>query len=168
MILTSKGIFDQNIEVAYVPMKTPLPLSFELDSSTRETLTIDFPLFFMLIFLFPFFYLVSRLAEEKEGKAREGMKMMGLKDATYFISWFLFYVGIILVEALIITAVIKPSFLILANAFLIFIMSFLYGISTFGIAVVLAAILPNSRSSATAATLFHIITYFLIFPILGT
>ena len=32
----------------------------------------------MCIFLLPLFYMVSKLAEEKESKAREGMKMMGL------------------------------------------------------------------------------------------
>jgi hypothetical protein len=34
--------------------------------------------------------LVTRLAEEKESKAREGMKMMGLSDASYYASQFVF------------------------------------------------------------------------------
>jgi hypothetical protein len=33
--------------------------------------------------------MVTRLAEEKESKAREGMKMMGLKDSTYYLGWFI-------------------------------------------------------------------------------
>jgi hypothetical protein len=32
----------------------------------------------MIIFIIPFFFLTSKLASEKETKAKEGMKMMGL------------------------------------------------------------------------------------------
>jgi hypothetical protein len=31
------------------------------------------------------------MANEKESKAKEGMKMMGLTDSTYYISWFITY-----------------------------------------------------------------------------
>jgi len=34
--------------------------------------------------------MVSKLAEEKESKAREGMKMMGLRDHSYYLAWVLF------------------------------------------------------------------------------
>lgn len=45
----------------------------------------------MFTFLIPLYYIVSKLAEEKENKSREGMKMMGLKDTSYFLSWLVFY-----------------------------------------------------------------------------
>ena len=51
----------------------------------------------MFTFLIPLYYLVSKLAEEKELRSREGMKMMGLKDSSYFLSWFVFYFLIIIV-----------------------------------------------------------------------
>jgi len=37
----------------------------------------------MFTFLIPLYYLVTKLAEEKELKSREGMKMMGTKDFPY-------------------------------------------------------------------------------------
>lgn len=40
----------------------------------------------MCIFMLPLYYMITKLAEEKESKAREGMKMMGLNDKTYFVS----------------------------------------------------------------------------------
>ena len=54
-----------------------------------------FPFFYMCIYLLPLYYMVTKIAEEKESRGREGMKMMGLKDETYFVAWFLF-VGIII------------------------------------------------------------------------
>lgn len=37
-----------------------------------------FPFFFMIQYLIPFYYLTSKISQEKESKSREGMKMMGL------------------------------------------------------------------------------------------
>jgi ATP-binding cassette subfamily A (ABC1) protein 3 len=69
-------------------------------------LTLNFPFFFIFTFLIPLYYIVSKLAEEKESKAREGMKMMGLNDFTYYISWFIFYTFIILVMSIIMVLII--------------------------------------------------------------
>ena len=44
----------------------------------------------MCIYLLPLYYMVTKIAEEKESRGREGMKMMGLRDETYFMGWFLF------------------------------------------------------------------------------
>jgi hypothetical protein len=34
---------------------------------------------------------VYRIVKEKESKTRESMKMMGLTDTSYWMSWFVFY-----------------------------------------------------------------------------
>jgi len=39
---------------------------------------MNFPFFYMIMYLIPFYYLTSKIAQEKESKSREGMKMMGL------------------------------------------------------------------------------------------
>ena len=39
--------------------------------------------------------MVTKVAEEKESRGREGMKMMGLRDETYFIAWFIFLLFIV-------------------------------------------------------------------------
>ena len=117
----------------------------------------------MTTFLIPLYYLVSKLAEEKELRSREGMKMMGLKDASYFLSWFLFYACIVLVMALIITGVVSINVFPKSSKFLVFLLAFFYGLSLFGFALVIVSILPTMRASATAATLLHLITYFAVF-----
>lgn len=56
----------------------------------------------LITFTIPMFYLVSKLAEEKESKAREGMKMMGLTEPIYYLSWWVFFTGIVIVMTLVI------------------------------------------------------------------
>ena len=119
----------------------------------------------MFTFLIPLYYLVSKLAEEKESKAREGMKMMGLKDTSYYMSWFVFYFMIIVVMSLIICAVSYINVFHKSNQLLIFIMALLYGMSLFGFSVMIVAVLPTVRSSATAASLAHVLTYFIVFAL---
>jgi hypothetical protein len=55
-----------------------------------QQLTMAFPFFLMCIYLLPLYYTVTKLAEEKESKAREGMKMMGLRDQSYYLAWLVF------------------------------------------------------------------------------
>jgi ATP-binding cassette subfamily A (ABC1) protein 1 len=119
----------------------------------------------MFTFLIPLYYLVSKLAEEKESRSREGMKMMGLKDASYFLSWFVFYVIVNLVQAAVITAMVCINLFTASNKLLIFLHCFLFGTSLFGFAVIVVSILPTVRASATAATLIHLITYFFMFSL---
>ena len=119
----------------------------------------------MFTFLIPLYYIVSKLAEEKESKSREGMKMMGLKDSSYFLSWIVFYGTIVLFMSLVITAMLSINVFFNSNKFLVFLMAFFYGMSLFGFSLVIVALLPTQRSSATAASLLHIITYFVIFAI---
>lgn len=43
--------------------------------------------------------------------------------------------------------------------------NFIYGISLFGFSVMIVAVLPTQRSSSLAASLLHVITYFIVYAI---
>ena len=97
----------------------------------------------MFTFLIPLYYIVSKLAEEKESKAREGMKMMGLKDFTYYLSWFIFYTVIIIIMSAIMTLLVGLNVFSQSNGLLILILAILYGLSLFGFAIFIVAIIPT-------------------------
>ena len=144
-------------------MRTP---DYEnINPAATQQLQLNFPFFYMFTFLIPLYYIVSKLSEEKESKSREGMKMMGLSDSTYFLSWFIFYAIVVLVMSIIITIIVSINVFNQSNKGLIFILCFLYGLSLFGFSVLVVAFIPTQRSSATVATLFHLISYFIVFTI---
>lgn len=124
-----------------------------------------FPFFLMFTFLIPLYYIVSKLAEEKESKSREGMKMMGLKDSTYFLSWMTTFGIVIAIMSILV--LIMTCFITFrqSNKFLVFILSFIYGLSLFGFSVMIVAVLPTQRSSSLAASLLHVVTYFIVYAI---
>jgi hypothetical protein len=57
----------------------------------------------MIIYIAPYFYIVSKMASEKESKAKEGMKMMGLNDVTYYVAWFILYLTVSIIVSLLVT-----------------------------------------------------------------
>ena len=152
-----------SIEIAYMPMKTP---EYEdIPPIAIDGLSQQFPFFFMFTFLIPLYYLVSKLAEEKESKSREGMKMMGLKDSSYFLSWWVFFLIIIIVMSTVLSGMVSINVFKKSSKILIWFMAFFYGLSLFGFSLVIVSILPTVRSSATAATLIHVISYFMVFAL---
>ena len=90
------------------------------------------PLYMLIIFIIPIFYITGKLAEEKESKAREGMKMMGLNDATYYCSWITIFTIIMLYTSIVVTVVMTKMFN-KNSGLAIFIFNFFYGLSFFGI-----------------------------------
>ena len=111
--------------------------------------------------------MVSKIAEEKESRGREGMKMMGLRDETYFLAWFIFLLLIVtgMSTLMVITAAVGvfPQ----SNMFLILLMSVLYGMTMFGFAFSITSVFTGKKSSATAATLLHILSYYFGFVFQG-
>ena len=91
--------------------------------------------------MIPVFYITTKLTEEKESKAREGMKMMGLKDATYYLAWIIFNTTIILIITIIVT-LFEYKVLKNCNFVLIFCLNFLYGLSFLGSILFCSAVLP--------------------------
>jgi mannose/fructose/N-acetylgalactosamine-specific phosphotransferase system component IIC len=85
-LLTGKRISE--IMLAFLPMKTPQYNSMQQNAS--GSLAMAFPFFFMCIYLLPLYYMVTRLAEEKESKAREAIKLMGLRNMSYYAAWLAF------------------------------------------------------------------------------
>lgn len=72
-----------------------------MEPMAAQNLSLIFPFFIMCIYLLPLYYMVTKLAEEKESRGREGMIMMGLSDGSYFVAWFIFLFCIILFMSLI-------------------------------------------------------------------
>mmetsp|Transcript_270 Transcript_270/g.475 ORF Transcript_270/g.475 Transcript_270/m.475 type:complete len:855 (-) Transcript_270:2340-4904(-) len=151
------------VSMGYAPM-TSQPF-FDLPPLGIQQLQQFFPFFFMIIFLIPFYYITSKIASEKESKSREGMKMMGLDDSTYFLSWFFIFFLISVLVSLIVTLLSCLGVFLGINIFLFFVFSVFYSLTLYGWAFTIVAFLPTKRSSGIAATLLHIISFYLCYII---
>ena len=69
MLMTGRRVGE--IELAFLPMKTEA--YNQIEPLAAQNLIMVFPFFVMCTFLLPLYYMVTKLAEEKESRAREGM-----------------------------------------------------------------------------------------------
>ncbi|CAI2386299.1 unnamed protein product [Moneuplotes crassus] len=149
---------DTYIALGYLPR-------FLQDNYLKEDGRASFPVFILLIFIIPLFRLVNSLTGEKSSRAREGMKIMGLNDTPYWVSWFIYYSGICLVISII--SGLMLTFLIFENssAFFIILWLFLYGMTFFSFGVLVASIMHKPINACIFVTLLHFIPYFIFIPI---
>ena len=61
----------------------------------------------MCVYLLPLYYTVTRLAEEKETKTRDAMKLMGLRDCSYFAAWAIFLAVLVILMSVLLVATLK-------------------------------------------------------------
>lgn len=95
------------------------------------------PFFMLLIYVLPMYRLIARIVSEKETKARESMRMMGLNDFSYWLSWWVYYFIIVTIISLLVTAVVSFRVFKFSNKGLLFLVFWIYGLSLFGLAVFL-------------------------------
>ena len=133
----------------------------DITSTGIQLLSKNFPFFMMIIFMIPFFYITQKLASEKESKIKEGMKMMGLTDSTYYLSWFITYLLISTFTSMIVTYMLCFQMFKNIDFILIFTLCIMYSITLLGLSFIIVAFLPRKRSSSIAAVLINFITFFL-------
>ncbi len=95
------------------------------------------PLFMLLIYILPIYRLISNIVSEKESKARESMKIMGLVDISYWLSWWLYYFIIVTIISSICIFILSINAIKYSNRGLVFLFFEIYGLSLFGLAVFL-------------------------------
>jgi hypothetical protein len=83
-------------------------------------------------YLIVFIYIANELAGERESKSREGMKMMGLQDGTYYAGWFILFAIFAVWNSLCGTIIFHATLMQHINPLLIFLFLFLYGFALFG------------------------------------
>lgn len=116
--------------------------------------------FFMFVTsLVPVCRMISKVVTEKESKVREAMKMMGLKDTPYWLSWFIMYSLIYFIIALF-SMFISFGIFKYSNKFIVFLMFFLYGQSCLAFSVLISAIFNKAKTAVLVGMLAFFVSYF--------
>lgn len=119
--------------MTFVPFKTDKYVSDDF----KAILTGMLPFFMLLIYILPVYRLISNIVAEKESKARESMKMMGLTDFSYWLSWFTYYVIIVTLITILCLIILGPVVFKNSNIGYIFLFFWIFGISLFGLCILI-------------------------------
>ena len=119
--------------------------------------------FTIIAYALPLTINVFRIVKEKETKAKEGMKIMGLNELTYFLSYFIIYFIVNLIYSIGNCLILKNVITYIETIY-IFILYFLYGLVIFSLIYFFQSFLERTRIAVIVSLLIYALMYFFSIP----
>ncbi|TPP47555.1 ABC-2 transporter family protein [Leishmania donovani] len=113
------------------------------------------PLILVLGFLYPVSQLTKRIVVEKELRIREAMLIMGLSEWTMYLAWLVVYGVWYTVVSIIITVLLRLTYLPESSPGYVFFMFLLFSWSTIALSGAIAAVFSKARLAAIIAPLIY-------------
>ncbi|GMF31471.1 unnamed protein product [Phytophthora lilii] len=144
-------------------LTTPFPINSFASSSFYDAVTDAFPIFFILTYLHPLSKILVGLMSERETRSRELMKILGVKESSIVISWYITYIVILFVSCVLQTLVAVAKLFPNTNAVLLFLFFFLFSLSVLGFAFMISSMFSKSRTGVYVG----FITFFIMYGVTG-
>uniref|UniRef100_A0A5F8GDW2 ABC-2 type transporter transmembrane domain-containing protein n=1 Tax=Monodelphis domestica TaxID=13616 RepID=A0A5F8GDW2_MONDO len=147
-ITTNHSVVDKMMAVTGIKMKM-------LPFISKGEILYELILFFYIISFTPLIYFASLNVTKERKKVKEWMKMMGLQDLAFWLSWGVLYAGFIFIMATFLAITITYFELIIITGYLvIFTVFFLYGLSLVTFAFLLSVLIKKPVLSGSITFLF--------------
>ena len=118
------------------------------------------PFFIIIAYMAHLCIYVYRMVSEKESKAKEGMKVMGLTDGIYFCSYFIQYTAISFFDSLINAFIFIKIFNTIPYIVFFFIF-FLFSLNVFALAFFFQSFINKAKESIIISMLIYFIMFFI-------
>ena len=118
------------------------------------------PFFIIIAYMCPLCLYVYRMVGEKENKSKEGMKIMGLRESIYFLSYFIQYIVINLIDSIINTILLSWIFTKIPYYF-IFLILFLWSLDLFALIFFFQSFIDKTRVALILSLLIYFVMYFI-------
>ncbi|PNI35609.1 ABCA6 isoform 1 [Pan troglodytes] len=137
-ITTNHPVMEELMSVTAITMKT-------LPFITKNLLHNEMFILFFLLHFSPLVYFISLNVTKERKKSKNLMKMMGLQDSAFWLSWGLIYAGFIFIISIFVTIIITFTQIIVMTGFMvIFILFFLYGLSLVALVFLMSVLLKKA------------------------
>lgn len=140
---------------------SPFPTESFTSDTFQYVISSTLGMFYMLSYLYPVSQIVRALVLEKEMRIKEGMKMMGLTDFVYNMSWLIVLFCQMTVVSALITLVTADSVFEYSNNVLVFVFFEAFSLSVLGLCFLLSTFFSRAK---VASLLSPMIFFGLFFP----
>lgn len=113
------------------------------------------PLFLLLGFIPPVYNMTFKIVREKESRTKETMRIMGMTDLPYWLSWFVFYTIINTVVTTLCWGVLLINVITYSQPFYLWIFFWLYGEAVFGQILFLQSLFSGSKYAGIVSTVIY-------------
>ncbi|KAM9597862.1 ATP-binding cassette sub-family A member 6 [Trichechus inunguis] len=150
-ITTNHSVMEELLSVTGINMKI-------LPFLSKYIFQNEMFIFYCLIYFSPFIYFASLDVTKERKMLKNLMKMMGLQDSAFWLSWGLTYAGFIFFISILITIVITSTQIIVMTGFMvIFTLFFLFGLSLIALVFLMSVLLK--KSSLTSVVVFLLMLF---------
>ncbi|XP_029401593.1 ATP-binding cassette sub-family A member 6 isoform X2 [Mus pahari] len=147
-VTTNHSVMEELMSVDAINMKT-------LPFISKEFFHYEIFILFCLLYFSSFIHFASRNVTKERKQCKELMKVMGLQDSAFWLSWGLIYVVFIFIISIFIAIIITYTQIIMMTGFLvIFTLFFLYGLSLIAITFLMAVVLQKAILTNLIVLLF--------------
>ncbi|KAJ6747501.1 ATP-BINDING CASSETTE SUB-FAMILY A (ABC1) MEMBER 3B [Salix koriyanagi] len=131
----------------------PFPTREYTDDQFQSIIKRVMGVLYLLGFLYPISRLISYSVFEKEQKIREGLYMMGLKDGTFHLSWFIAYALQFAISSGIITACTMNNLFKYSDKSVVFVYFFSFGLSAIMLSFLISTFFTRAKTAVAVGTL---------------
>jgi ATP-binding cassette, subfamily A (ABC1), member 3 len=139
----------------------PFPITEYPKSTFYDITQLVFPIVFLVTYLVTLSKILVSLISERETGARELMKILGVKESSIVISWYITYTAILFVSSILQVAAARIGLFVSSNILVIFLFFFLFNMSILGFVFMVSSVFSNSRTG----TYIGIIGFFLLYAV---
>ncbi len=136
-------------------MSSPMAANTEISDPFNLFQVDVLPFLILLMFIPPVYNTVFMLVKEKESRIKESMRMMGMKDTSYWLSWYVYYTVITTLVCILAWSILLINCIEHSNILIILIWFFLYAQAIFGQVIFLSAFFESSKYSGLIGTLIY-------------
>lgn len=129
------------------------------DDEIVDVLKSNFQTYIVLPMIVVFLRMTYGMLEEKEKKIKEGMKIMGMKDSSFYLSWMIQYGLVYLVISFISTIVLKGTVFPESNFLIIFLWHFMFGLSCMAQSFFIQVFFTKAKLGNIVAMIFYLFQY---------
>ncbi|XP_006146799.1 ATP-binding cassette sub-family A member 6 [Tupaia chinensis] len=149
-ITTNHSVMEKLMSVTATNMKT-------LPFLSKARFQNEMFILYSMLYFSSFIYFLSLNVTKERKQYKDFMKMMGLQDSAFWLSWGLIYAGFIFIISIFITIIIMSTQIIVMTGFMvIFTLFFLYGLSLIALTFLMSVLLKK-------AGLTNLVVFLLIF-----
>lgn len=117
--------------------------------------------FILIIFLIPLIRFIYSMTQEKESKIKEAMLMMGMSEAGYNCSWFVYYLIISFSICFILTLFGALVFFSKSMFLILFLIYFSYALSVYGLINFFQSIFSSPRNAIIVGIILYWLSGFI-------
>ncbi|XP_061471616.1 ABC-type organic anion transporter ABCA8-like isoform X2 [Rhineura floridana] len=140
-LVTSHSVWDEMKSISGIRMRTT-------SVTPIEEIELEGPFLLITMCFSPFMYFLSQNVSREKRKLKEMMKTMGLRDTAFWLSWGLLYAVYTTIMSCPLAFILSLFFLATSSFSALFILFFLYGISSICFCFMMSSLLKKPKTTS--------------------